>query len=305
MAGHPLDEGVKVSTQPAYLVPPVIAKALISIQAELEPLIKTAENSAYSSTYVPLDQVMQKALKLLSSKKIAVVQPMVTDDKGHAALETILVHESGKSFSRTTKLAMREVDPQKHGSAVTYTRRYALMTMIGLTAKDDDDDGNGASGALVPVTEDQIAEIKMLLSHLKWPRKSIAAAVFSLKTRDAAALAILNYQKMISEKVRDEESKANATEIEVATDEGTVESDASPQEALQARINKLGLRDKAAENKFVFSITGRPFLSKVTTSEQLQELERAITLLETGKHTLPADFYAPTTEPRTVQEPVA
>ena len=303
MPGGDVEKPVKQA--PDYLVPPIIAKALIKIQKELQPLVKSAQNDAYESTYVPLDVVTEKAHKLLSDHKIAVMQPMVTDDQGHAALETILIYEDGRSFSRTTKLAMNKVDPQAHGSAVTYTRRYALMAMIGLTAKDEDDDGNKATGVYAPVTEAQIDEIKMLLSLIPWPKEQIAKATFALKTRDAADLAIEKYRKIVSEKKRDEESKANATKIEISEDDTIMDSDPLSHEALQKRITALGLNGKGAENKFVYRIVGKPFLSRVTKQEDLEELSKTIELLETGKHSLPAEFYPPLKEPRTVEEDVA
>lgn len=292
-----------------YLVPPIIAKALIQIQRELKPLLKSAENDAYSSSYVPLDEVMAKALQLLSDRKIALLQPMVTDSNGHAALETILVHDSGKSFSRTTKLAMNKVDPQSHGSAVTYTRRYALMTIIGLTAKNDDDDGNKASGVFAPITEEQIHEIKMLLGLMKWTRNDIAKAVFALKTRDAAALAIMKYQTLVSERVRDEESKQNATAIEVGTDASGTEpagdSDPTSPEGFKSRLKALKLASPSYENKVILSATKKPFLSKVVSEADVKALDEMLKALEEGRYRLEADFYAPTNEPITVNENVA
>jgi len=300
-----MDADSVAKAKPEHLVPPIIAKALIEIQRELEPIVRTAENDAYANSYAPLDVVTPAAHRLLAERKIALMQPMVTDESGHAALETILIHESGRSFSRTTKLAMSKVDPQSHGSAVTYTRRYALMAMIGLTSKDEDDDGNKASGAFAPVTKDQIDQIETLLKHMKWPKKSIAAEVFKLKSRDSAALAIMNFEKIVSEMVRDKESKANATQIEVGSADDPVEDvvdESSPHATLQARITKLGLVSKAMENKLVFQLTGRPFLHKVKDEDDLKVLSNALTLLESGVRNLGAEFYPPSSEPRIVEE---
>ncbi|WIE74510.1 ERF family protein [Curtobacterium sp. MCSS17_007] len=299
------DDSVGKKT-PEYLVPPVIAKALISIQSELKALTKSAANDAYGSNYVPLDVVTEKAHELLSARKIAVMQPMITDEHGHAALETILVHESGKSFIRTTKLAIREIDPQKHGSAVTYTRRYALMAMIGITAKEEDDDGNKAAGAIAPVTEEQKGQIETLLKHLKWPRKNIAAEVFKLKSRDSAALAIINFEKIVAEKMRDVESVKNATAIEVTEDPDTLPiDDSTPVGTLGARLKALKLASPSYENKVVKSATGKPFMANVKTPEDFKKLDEYLAALEKGTYHLPAEFYAPSDEEIIVDEPVA
>lgn len=300
----------KTPKSTVHLVPPIIAKALIQIQRELTPLMKSAENGAFTgATYVPLDEVTEAAHTLLSAYKIAILQPMTTDDNGHAALETILVHESGQSFSRITKLAMNNVSPQAHGSAVTYTRRYSLMTMIGLTARDDDDDGNKATGVFAPVTESQIAQIKTMLKHLKWPEKQIAAEVFNLKSRDAAALAISNFEGIVAQTVRDNESKKNATRIEVGgvDQEGEdVGLDPLSEMGFKQRLRSLKLTSPSFENKVINIAAGVPFLKKVMMKpERIQGLDTMLKALESGVQTLPSEFYAPTAEPRVVNEDVA
>lgn len=301
-------ENPKKTATPS-LIPTTIAQAIIDIQKTLEPMKKSADNAAYSSKYVPLEEVTKKAHELLSKHKIGVIQSPVTDEQGHAALETILFTGSGQSFSRTTKLAMNKVDPQAHGSAITYTRRYALMAILGLTGLGEDDDGNEASGAIAPVTEDQIREIKMLLSLIPWPKEDIAKAVFALKSRDAAALAIVKYQKLISQKARDEESKANATKIEVGT--GAIEEPAGEVEPLsekdfKRRLKALGLRDSTYEKKVIHAATTAPFLSKVMDNpERIEKLDAFLKMYESGLQRFEADWYAPTTENILVDEKVA
>lgn len=291
-------------TAPEYLVPPIIAKALIKIQKKLKPIVQKAKNAAYENGYSPLEVIAPMAHELLTEHNIAVVQSPVTDEHGNPALETIFVHYNGAYFARTTRLIFGKADPQAHKGAITYMSRTAMMRMIGITDVGEDDDGNKATGVHAPVTEDQIAEIKTLLKHLKYPPKQIAAEVFNLKTRDAAALAIGNFRNTIAQKVRDDESKKNATNIEINQDQ-SIEDDSSPHATLQARLTALNLRDKAAENKLVFQLTGRPFLSKVKDETDLQTLDKAIELLETGKKNLAAEFYPPAVEPRIVEENVA
>jgi hypothetical protein len=51
--------------------------------------------------------------------------------------------ESGEETFQELGMLPARQDPQGIGSAITYGRRYLLMTMLGLVA--DDDDGNAAS----------------------------------------------------------------------------------------------------------------------------------------------------------------
>ena len=303
---EPLNKDTKPSSPP--LIPPRIAKAIIEIQKTLQPLIKTAENDSFGNSYVPLEDVTQRAHELLSKHDIGVMQPTTTDEYGHAALETILFTPTGESFTRTTKLALAKVDPQAHGSAITYTRRYALMATLGLTGKGDDDDGNKAAGVFAPVTEEQKDRLRSLMKYLKYPKTAMANEIFNIKTRDHAYLAIKRFEETVAMKARDEESKENASEVEFGSKKITVEEakaqketakepeaplDPLSPEALQKRISSLELRDQAAENKFIHRLVGKPFLRAVKKHDDFVLLERGITMIETGVHSLPAEFYPP------------
>ncbi len=117
--------------------------AIANFQAELKPVSKDSKNPFFKSEYASLPQIMTEIQPLLSKHKLAVVQ-MMTSIGDHPALKTIIAHESGESVEDVTPLFLVKTDPQSHGSAVTYARRYALCSALGIVA-DEDDDGNKAS----------------------------------------------------------------------------------------------------------------------------------------------------------------
>lgn len=117
--------------------------ALVSLQAELKPVEKSASNPFFKSKYAPLPEVMETIQPLLAKHKLAVMQ-LMDNLNGSPALTTIIAHESGEEIRSTSPLLLAKNDPQAHGSAVTYARRYGLMAALGLVA-DEDDDGNKAS----------------------------------------------------------------------------------------------------------------------------------------------------------------
>ncbi len=283
-------------------IPPAIAKALIAIQKTLKPLERSAENEEYGSSFTPLDEVATAAYKLLAKHKIGVVQPLTTLD-GLAAIRTILFCEDGTSYQDVTKLALAKVDPQSHASAITYTRRYALMAHIGLTSKNDDDDGNRASGVFHKPTDEQIDQIKSLYLAMNYTSESIAAQVWKVKTRDHATLTILNLNKMISQRVGDIEASDRALAIErgvpgehisVVTDDD-INQDPDTK-SLEYRLENLGLAGKGFVNKFIFSITGKPFLTKCTPAER-STLETALRAVESGKYQLPNEWFPGNKQP--------
>jgi len=57
-------------------------------------------------------------------------------------VETMLTHKSGEFMSETLRLPVGKWDAHGIGSAITYARRYGLMSLLGIAT--DDDDGNAA-----------------------------------------------------------------------------------------------------------------------------------------------------------------
>lgn len=277
------------------IMPPVIAKALLAVQKELKPLVKSEVNDEYGSGFVPLHEVVDAAIELLSKHNVFVSQPVVTDENDHLALRTMLVHRSGVGYSETSRLALGKADPQGHGSAITYARRYNLMAMLGMTAKEDDDDGNKASGVSAPAKPEQIERIKSLLRHLKFPPDQVSHEIRNIRTRDHATQAIVNWEKVVSQKVREREAESNALATDAETKHVAVtgEDGGSLMQEVEQRIKALNLVSKSAENKFVSSVTTscKPWLAKCNDAD-LEELSQMLDFLEAGVRTLPDDWYA-------------
>lgn len=122
-----------------------ITKALIQLQASLDPVHKDAKGNW--GKYATLQAVQQEILPKLKACGLAVIQPLSNLD-GLPAIRTTLLHESGESISEVTPLILPKNDPQGQGSAITYARRYSLASITGLVI-DDDDDGQKATDAVV------------------------------------------------------------------------------------------------------------------------------------------------------------
>lgn len=122
-----------------------IAPALVAFQADLTPVSKSATNPFFKSKYAPLPEVMEAIQPLLAKHKLAIIQ-LVTNIDGVSALNTIVLHESGQKLEAIQPLLLTKQDPQAQGSAITYARRYGVMSALGIVA-DEDDDGNKATQA--------------------------------------------------------------------------------------------------------------------------------------------------------------
>jgi hypothetical protein len=120
-----------------------INQALVKFQSQLRPVSKDSENPFFKSSYADLSSILQAVMPILSGNGLAVSQPMRVDgDK--TILITKLIHESGEELV-SEMILPHNSDPQKYGSLITYYKRYQLQAILGVSTKDEDDDGNSVS----------------------------------------------------------------------------------------------------------------------------------------------------------------
>jgi hypothetical protein len=150
-----------------------IATALVKAQANMGKALKQADNDHFRSKYADLGNVMDACMPALNEAGIAVIQPTGEDEHGRY-VETILIHgESGETLACRVPLIINKNDMQAYGSAVSYARRYGLLSMAGVASASDDDDGNAAvAGAPkakpripAPMTEHEFNTVKDLLEQ--------------------------------------------------------------------------------------------------------------------------------------------
>ena len=126
-----------------------LAAALAKAQAELvnpeKSLTATISNgrgggSERSFRYAPLSSGLDIVRKTLGQHEIATVQTTAIDQTaGLVNLTTVLAHASGEWIASDWPVcAVAETaNPQRMGAALTYARRYALFTLVGIAGEDD------------------------------------------------------------------------------------------------------------------------------------------------------------------------
>ena len=126
-----------------------LAAALAKAQAELVNPEKSLVGSIYSNTpdggerifrYAPLSAGLDIVRKTLGQHDIAVVQTTAIDQAAAIVnLTTVLAHASGEWISSDWPVcAVSETaTPHRMGAALTYARRYALFTLVGIAGEDD------------------------------------------------------------------------------------------------------------------------------------------------------------------------
>jgi hypothetical protein len=102
-----------------------------------------------SFRYAPLASGLDIVRKTLGRHEIATMQTTAIDSAAHIiTLTTMLAHASGEWIASDWPVcAVAETaNPQRMGAALTYARRYALFTLVGIAGEDDLD----ASGLCDP-----------------------------------------------------------------------------------------------------------------------------------------------------------
>lgn len=122
-----------------------IASALVKAQKEFGPALKSSTNPAFRSRYADLSACVEAVIDALNNNDIFMMQPTHECDNG-VIVETIFIHSSGEQISSgKLHVPATKHDAQGYGSALTYARRYSLMTACGIAPEDDD--GNSAAKA--------------------------------------------------------------------------------------------------------------------------------------------------------------
>jgi hypothetical protein len=110
-------------------------KSMIGI---IEP--QREESGARQFRYAPLSSGLEIVRKTLGQHEIATVQTTTIDQAtGIINLTTVLAHSSGEWISSDWPVcAVTETArPHRMGAALTYARRYALFTLVGIAGEDD------------------------------------------------------------------------------------------------------------------------------------------------------------------------
>jgi ERF superfamily len=125
-----------------------IATALAKAQIELSNPEKAMVGTVYNNRsdtpqsfrYASLSSGLDIVRKTLGGQQIAIAQTTDIDrTSGTVNLTTILLHTSGEWLSSDWPVCqLSETSaPRRMGAALTYARRYALFTMVGIAGEDD------------------------------------------------------------------------------------------------------------------------------------------------------------------------
>lgn len=133
----------QTAATPAQARPTHLLSAYAAAWHELSTVTKDRENPHLKVKYATLTATLETLRPVCERHGLALLQSPGEIVNGNLRICGVLIHaDSGESLTFTTDVPLGETPtPQKMGSATTYGRRYQMHAIFGLTASDDDDDG--------------------------------------------------------------------------------------------------------------------------------------------------------------------
>ncbi|MDC7243669.1 MAG: ERF family protein [Sphaerochaetaceae bacterium] len=164
-------------------------EALSKAQINFKTPVK--DKKAHYGDYASIGSLNAATNKALSAEGLSVWQPIVTIDNVQY-IKTLLTHSSGESIE--SLMSLPTISPggnyfHKLGSAISYTRRYALMAILNISADDVEDDGDSLNNIQVEqpkkntdkITEHQKQVLKDIFDGLTDEYKKHAKSVLKNK----------------------------------------------------------------------------------------------------------------------------
>ena len=130
-----------------------LAAALVKAQGQIPVLGKDSEadTGKFTFFYASLAQCINATRKILADNNLAVTQMINDDDGCNTCITTMLMHSSGQYISARCHVPIARLEgkigenpAQVTGSSISYMRRYAYMSILGM-AQEEENDQPGAT----------------------------------------------------------------------------------------------------------------------------------------------------------------
>ena len=124
-----------------------LTKAHCLFLKQIGKIEETETNPFHKSQYASLEGILAVVNPVLAANNLSVHQIFSSDENSRTVLKTILRHESGEELVSNALFPHTQGKNPLHDwvSNVTYMRRYTLLSILGICAGIEDNDGNEAS----------------------------------------------------------------------------------------------------------------------------------------------------------------
>ena len=146
-----------------------LAQAMLDFRVNVDSVTKDGLNPHFGSNFATYNAVQEAITPTLDMLGMLVIQaPMILDGANVLNTKIYLVDNPSDMIESNLPLLTPKGDMQQLGGALTYARRYSLLSLFGLATEDDD--GNQASEhPSIPTWEstnqrnDIIVDVKLLV----------------------------------------------------------------------------------------------------------------------------------------------
>ncbi len=177
-----------------------IASALAKAQGVIKNPEKLRTNPHFRSKYADLATGLDCIRPPLSANGIAIIQaPGINADGVY--LTTRLIHSSGQYLGCIYPVASSSADHQKLGAALTYAKRQALFSLVGICGDDDldgEDIKTSGDGKIkdANITSEQVSALRTRIEEVGADEQ---AFLRYLKTGSLAVLSAADFARAMSE----------------------------------------------------------------------------------------------------------
>lgn len=125
-----------------------LAQKLLIVQSKIRAVTKSATNPHFKSRYADLNEVLDVAKEALNIQGIFISQAPGANEFGKYLETSLIDGDSGQQIQGRVFFSGTEDNMQKIGAAITYARRFGLVSLLALESEDDDGEtavgrGNG------------------------------------------------------------------------------------------------------------------------------------------------------------------
>jgi len=121
-------------------------KKMLEFQMKVSAIKKNKVNPHFKNSYSDINEILSEIKPLLSECKLFLSQPIL-DGFQYSIITDV---ETGEQISSQIALPIN-LQPQPMGAAITYFRRYSLVTLLCLETEEDND-GNNTTPPQTPTT---------------------------------------------------------------------------------------------------------------------------------------------------------
>lgn len=123
-----------------------LSAALAKAQGEYNGISFNRTNPYFKSGYADLHEMMKSVRAALAKNGLSFIQQTQIDENGITMLHSRLMHASGQWIESRNRVVPPKNDIQTYGSTLSYQKRYAAQSLLGITVSADpaDDDGEVA-----------------------------------------------------------------------------------------------------------------------------------------------------------------